>query len=78
MAGSLALQTTLLLSHPGPSFKTCFFLLWQQIDFPNSDLFQPCIRHSYSKNDLERLLALETDDYRIGGPIPDDEQVMSV
>lgn len=45
------------------------------IDFPNSDLFQPFIRHSYSKNDLERLLALETDDYRIGGPIPDDEQL---
>lgn len=45
------------------------------IDFPNTDLFQPFQRHSYSKNDLERLLALETQDYRIGGPIPDDEQL---
>ena len=54
------------------------FLLNQQIDFPNTELFQPFQRHSYSKNDLERLLALETQDYRIGGPIPDDEEVMSV
>ncbi|XP_068704769.1 rap guanine nucleotide exchange factor 6-like isoform X1 [Montipora foliosa] len=45
------------------------------IDFPSTDLFQPFQRHSYSKNDLERLLALETEDYRIGGPIPDDEQL---
>ncbi|KAL9979326.1 hypothetical protein ACROYT_G016974 [Oculina patagonica] len=45
------------------------------IDFPNTDLFQPFQRHSYCKNDLERLLALETQDYRIGGPIPDDEQL---
>lgn len=45
------------------------------IDFPNTDLFQPFQRHSYSKNDLERLLALETKDFRIGGPMPDDEQL---
>lgn len=55
-----------------------FKLFFLQIDFPNSDLFQPFQRHSYSKNDLERLLALETQDFRIGGPIPDDEQVMLI
>ena len=55
-----------------------FNFLFLQIDFPNTDLFQPFQRHSYSKNDLERLLALETQDFRIGGPIPDDEQVMLI
>lgn len=64
------------MAYCSKSIKTCF-LLNQQIDFPNTGLFLPFQRHSYSKNDLERLFALETKDYRIGGPIPDDEQVMS-
>lgn len=67
------------LAYTGNSNGLNYFkLFFPQIDFPNTDLFQPFQRHSYSKNDLERLLALETQDFRIGGPIPDDEQVMLI
>ncbi|KAJ7381150.1 Rap guanine nucleotide exchange factor 2 [Desmophyllum pertusum] len=66
------------LTSNGKRGTDCLVLEYSElivIDFPNTDLFQPFQRHSYSKNDLERLLALETQDYRIGGPIPDDEQL---
>lgn len=66
------------LSSNGKRGTDCLVLEYSElivIDFPNTELFQPFQRHSYSKTDLERLLALETRDYRIGGPIPDDEQL---
>lgn len=66
------------LSTNGKRGTDCLVLEYSEmivIDFPNTDLLLPFQRHSYSKNDLERLLALETQDYRIGGPMPDDEQL---
>ncbi|KAK3739736.1 hypothetical protein QZH41_016184, partial [Actinostola sp. cb2023] len=46
------------------------------IDYPHENLLQPFQRHSYSTNELEKLLALETEDFRIGGPVPvKDEQL---
>ncbi|KAK2568320.1 Rap guanine nucleotide exchange factor 2 [Acropora cervicornis] len=66
------------LSTNGKRGTDCLVLEYSEmivIDFPNTDLLLPFQRHSYSKNDLERLLALETQDFRIGGPMPDDEQL---
>ena len=52
-----------------------FVFVKSQIDYPDTNLLQPYQRHSYCKNDLEKLLALETDEYHIGGHLPEDEQV---
>ncbi|XP_048580801.1 rap guanine nucleotide exchange factor 6 isoform X2 [Nematostella vectensis] len=45
------------------------------IDYPHENLLQPFQRHSYSTTELEKLLALEEEDYHIGGPVPEDEKL---
>ena len=58
--------------------RVILFVCLIQIDYPDTNLLQPFQRHSYCKNELEKLLALEADEYHIAEQIPQNNQVSFV